>query len=503
MKLGAWVDAFMSAAKGNEKVVIELHGIGDGEIDSIADDSREVSPGSLFIARKGAQRDGHQFIGSAIQRGASAVVLEQPIPEDRESGPAAYVRVADSRAALSHLAPYFYGDPASALRLVGLTGTNGKTTTAYLIDAMLREAELHCGLLSSVIYRLGKEAVVPRNTTPGLLELQGCFAKMRKSKVTHVTMEVSSHSLHQGRVEGCTFETAVFTNLTEDHLDYHRTMEAYYAAKKKLFDQTKGRCVINGDDPWGKRLLKEVEAPCWSYGIARKGAIHPEWYRSDVNGIAMTVQTPAGKIDVASPLCGVHNIYNLLAAIGAGLSLGLGKSSIASAIRSMRSVPGRFEKIDEGQNFNVIVDYAHTEDALRRLLRAVSDLSPKRIITVFGCGGDRDKGKRPKMAAVAAAFSQVVILTSDNPRTERPEEIIREIETGFPRGDAESGERSHRFEKHLDRRKAIRRAVFLAEPGDAVVIAGKGHEAVQQIGNQRLPFDDRAEARRALTECRS
>ncbi len=477
--------------------MIECLGQRDIEIEDLAVDSRAVKAGSLFIALKGVERDGHDFISEALQKQARALVLEQvPFPDTvKNYASTTFVRVSDSRAALAHLAPYFFENPAEDLCLIGITGTNGKTTTAYLIDALLRQNGLQTSLLSTITYRLGDEEYPAKNTTPGLLDLHRLFSKMRSRGLSHVCMEVSSHALTQGRVAGLRFQTAVFSNLTEEHLDYHKTMEDYYRAKKGLFEQCVGRAIINGDDPWGKRLAAELSCPAWVYGLEGKCDIYPLDFTSGKAGIEMQVQSPLGRIAVRSPLVGRHNMYNLLAALSAGLSLGLSSEVITAGLASMTSIPGRFEQIDEGQDFTVIVDYAHTADALSRLLSAVAGLAHKRIITLFGCGGDRDRGKRPKMAQAAAEWSHKMILTSDNPRGEKPEAILEEVETGFrPKADGTGVD----YEKIVDRQEAIGRAIDLAESGDVVVIAGKGHEGDQQIGNKRLPFDDRAEARSAL-----
>ncbi len=469
----------------------------DCEITDIAVDSRAVTPGTLFIALKGLEQNGHDFIPEAIQRGAAAIVMEESYvpPNSKQASSPVILRVADSKEALAHLAPYFFDHPALGLQLIGVTGTNGKTTTSYLIDAVLRENRFQSGLLSTVTYRLGTQEIRPLNTTPGLLDLHRFFSMARGAGLSHVVMEVSSHALDQERVKGLYFESAVFTNLSEEHLDYHETMAAYFEAKKKLFDQVDGRALINADDVWGRRLLEEVSCPAWTYGIEERGDLFPLRFSSTLNGIAMTVQSPVGEIEVVSALVGRHNIYNLLAAIGVGLSLGLSKDVIVSGIESMHAVPGRFEVIDEGQDFTVVVDYAHTADALSRLLQTVTDLARKDIVTLFGCGGDRDRGKRPKMARAAAALSQKIILTSDNPRTESPLSIIEEIEKGFERSGADMGRKAVDYETIVDRREAIARAIDEAQAGDVIVIAGKGHESDQQIGKERIPFDDREIAR--------
>ena len=488
MKVSHWVRSFQEGGGS----VAEVQGELDVEVGEIVSDSKKVSPGALFIALKGSKQDGRQFISEAIDRGATAVVLEGAMPvEFKKARPVAAVRVSDARRALSHLASYFFGNPTGEMRLVGVTGTNGKTTTTFLIHALLKESGLKAGLLGTILYDLGGRTMEATHTTPGLIDLQRCFSEMRSAGATYAVMEVSSHALDQGRVDGCRFEAAVFTNLTQDHLDYHGTLEAYFASKRKLFDLTEGRRLINIDDRWGRALQEAAPDRTWSYGIERKGDFYPKGIESGFDGIRMTVETPIGEIEIRSSLVGRYNVYNLLAAVGVGVSLGLSKAEISAGIASMSGVPGRFEKIDLGQDFTVIVDYAHTEDALERLLQAVRDLSPRRIITVFGCGGDRDRGKRPKMGAVSARLSRKTILTSDNPRSEEPLSIIREIEAGF-RSPAPD------YEVIPNRQEAIERAIGLAEAGDAVVIAGKGHENYQIIGRERLPFDDRQVARTAL-----
>jgi UDP-N-acetylmuramoyl-L-alanyl-D-glutamate--2,6-diaminopimelate ligase len=480
LKLNDWLTLFSTVA---------VSGKTDLEINAIASDSRKVQPGGLFVAVVGLRQDGRRFISEAIERGATVVVAEGPNPLDR---PLTYIQVADARQALAHLASYFYGNPTDGLHLIGVTGTNGKTTTTFLIQALLKTAGFRTGLLGTVRFDLGDTVRPATHTTPGVLELQALFAEMRGAGTSHVVMEVSSHALDQGRVEGCWFDTAVFTNLTQDHLDYHGTLETYFAAKRKLFDQA-GKALVNLDDSWGRRIREEIPDRCWGYGIAERGEFYPKSMEIGPDGIRMTVASPIGEMEIRSPLVGRYNIYNLLAAVGAGAALGLSKESIISGVAAMTGVPGRFEKVDAGQPFLVLVDYAHTEDALDRLLQAVSDLQPGRIITVFGCGGDRDRGKRPKMGGVSARHSDITVLTSDNPRSEPPLAIIQEIEAGL-----RSAGPSAQYEIVPNRREAIARAVDLAEAGDAVVIAGKGHEDYQIIGNERFPFDDRQVAREAL-----
>ncbi len=479
--------------------MIELLGKPNITVDDIAIDSKAVSPGTLFVALKGSVQDGHDYIDEAVARGASAVLLQQPISKDRKKNTqTTFIEVEDTKEALKHLAPYFFDYPASKLNLIGITGTNGKTTTAYLVEALLNHAEKNTGLLSTIAYRYGQCEKKAKNTTPGLLDLQKIFSEMRKNTVTDVVMEVSSHALDQERVAGCTFETAVFTNLTQDHLDYHDTMDDYFAAKKVLFGQTQGRWIVNLDDPWGQKLQETGPGRVWGYGIEHQDTLYPTHFQSTLSGLKMHTQTPIGEIEIVSRLSGRHNVYNILAAVGVGIASGLSKTQIAEGIAALKQVPGRFEKIDLGQNFTVIVDYAHTPDALERLIHTVKALAPKKIITCFGCGGDRDRGKRPLMGAVSAQ-SDIVILTSDNPRSEAPLNIIEDIEAGLSSQETETGKRTD-YEIMADRRKAIARAITLAQSGDVVLIAGKGHESDQQIGSEVIPFDDRDCARQALVE---
>jgi len=494
VRLKTWLDVFRKDKAGGSAAVMAVCGSEEIEIRAVCDDTRRLSPGSLFVAVKGSAEDGHAHIGKALRQGAQVVVHQTPLPESLlQTKGSTKVRVADSRKARAHLAAFFFGHPAKALRLIGVTGTNGKTTTAYLIHAMLQDAGFKSGLLSTIAYHLGNRVAAPRHTTPGVLELQRLFREMYDAGLTHAVMEVSSHALEQGRASGCAYAVSVFTNLTQDHLDYHGSMEAYFEAKKQLFLQTQGKALVNIDDAWGRRLQQAFAEKSWSYSLERRADIQARELRLSSGGLWMRLRTPRGEMEVSSPLIGRYNAYNLLAAVGAGLFLGLRPAQVIAGLASFPGVPGRFEKIDLGQDFRVIVDYAHSPDALFRLLEAVQEMAPEKIITLFGCGGDRDRDKRAKMAAAAGAFSHKIILSSDNPRSEPPLEILREIAGGIPedkKADTECIE---------DRKTAIFRAIDLAAPGDAVVIAGKGHEQEQIIGDLRMPFDDREMARAALT----
>ncbi len=465
------------------------------EVNQIVTDSRKVTKGSLFVALPGTKHDGRKFIKEAVSRGAVAIVAEKEVVGATTRVAPTMITVKDAHEALFHLASEFFGKPAEELHLVGITGTNGKTTTAFLVQSLLKSAGRKTGLLGTIHFDLGCEApVIPASqTTPGILELQTLFADMRKHGTTDVVMEVSSHSLDQRRTFGLNFDTAVFTNLTQDHLDYHQTMDAYFEAKKKLFSQTTGLSVINVDDPWGMKLKEDVPGRTLCYGIAHHEDIYPTSLSLNLQGIDMAVQTPIGELNITSALTGQYNVYNILGAIGVGVASGLSKVAITAGISAMKSVPGRFEKIDLGQDFLVIVDYAHTEDALSRLLQSVSSLALGHVITVVGCGGDRDRGKRAKMGEAASLYSRLSILTSDNPRSESPLSIIQEMELGLINQTP-----TPLYEIIPDRGEAIDRAISLAETGDAVVIAGKGHERYQIIGERVLPFDDREVARLSL-----
>jgi len=489
MKLDRWM--------ASHPTLIVL-GKGGVEVMQVTADSRDVCPAAVFVACHGTRQEGGQYVEQAIERGALAIVSEQfPDPTLVQKWPdVTFIQVPAAPAALASLAALFYGEPAQSLCLIGITGTNGKTTTSFLLHKMLQAAGFQCGLIGTIHYDLGGGLPLPAtHTTPDAVTLHRLFRTMREGGATGVVMEVSSHALAQGRVTGCRFALSIFTNLTQDHFDYHEDFDAYYAAKKKLFDQTDGFQIINTDDPWGRKLWDALEGRGWSYGMEATSDFYPKEIVSDWKGTRLVAATPDGEIEVSSSMAGRYNVYNLLAGIAAGWALGLSKEAMARGIASLTGVPGRFETLHVGQKFHLVVDYAHTEDALTRLLAAVADLHPNRILTVFGCGGDRDQGKRSKMGRVAITQSDYVMMTSDNPRTEDPEAIVRQIEEGvLSAGDASKG----RYEILLDREAAIARAIEMARDGDAVVIAGKGHETVQIIGSDRLHFDDREVATKKI-----
>jgi UDP-N-acetylmuramoyl-L-alanyl-D-glutamate--2,6-diaminopimelate ligase len=479
-----------------------LSGTQDLIVKEIVTDSRKVRPGGLFVAVPGEKTDGHAFVSDAARRGAVGVVVSRPV---ETPDPVTVIEVADTRKALARLAARFYGNPSSRLRMVAVTGTNGKTTTTYLVRAILEAAGRRVALIGTVGYALDEFQMDAPYTTPEPPLLHRLLAEAVERGIGDVVMEVSSHALELDRVLGCNFDVAVFTNLTQDHLDYHGTLENYFAAKEKLFtglgarpgSPESRRVVINRDDAWGRRLLKQSEVPAWSYGESPEADIQAERIEAGSDGIRFNARTPAGDIPIESSLLGAYNVYNILAAVGVGLHYGLSPDHIARGVRGLRNVPGRFEAVDTGQDFNLIVDYAHSEAALERLLEAVGPVARGRIVTVFGCGGDRDRGKRAPMGRTAVRHSDWVILTSDNPRTEDPLEIIRQVEEGVS-DQIRRGGRAQGYEIIPERREAIEKAVRDARAGDFIVVAGKGHEGYQLIGSERLPFDDRETAREAL-----
>ncbi|MEK6726089.1 MAG: UDP-N-acetylmuramoyl-L-alanyl-D-glutamate--2,6-diaminopimelate ligase [Deltaproteobacteria bacterium] len=477
----------------------KIEGSEDVEIFDIQYDSRKVRKGSLFIAIKGEKTDGNLFAEQALGRGAVAVVTDSP--EFGVLGFATTIYAPNAREALAKISTAFYGQPASKLKLVGITGTNGKTTTSFLVESILREAGLNPGVVGTINYRYAGKVLPAPNTTPESLDLQRLLNDMVESGVKAAVMEVSSHALSQERVAGCVFDVAVFTNLTQDHLDYHITMERYFEAKARLFtdfiDEGK-TAVINMDDLKGEDLSKRALGRVIGYGIKGRGIetnIYPKDIKLGVEGIEGTLATPSGEIKIKSSLIGEFNLYNILAAAGAGVGLDLTVEVIERGITALKNVPGRLERVDAGQAFAILVDYAHTPDALERVLSTIRGLTDKRIITLFGCGGDRDRGKRPIMGRIAAEYSDIVIVTSDNPRTEEPLKIIEDITSGIV------GAYGHApLQVIPDRREAITEAIKEAREGDVVLLAGKGHEDYQIIGSQKIHFDDREEAIKAVRE---
>lgn len=463
------------------------------DVSGLEYDSRRVEPGSAFFAFPGENVDGHDFIPAARDRGAAAVVSERPAPPDADLP---WAQVEHGRRALARAALAFYNRPDRKLKLVAVTGTNGKTTTVYLIDSILRAAGFRTARLGTIEHRVGDRVMPAVNTTPESLDLVRWFDELLREGGTHACFEASSHALEIGRVYGFEIDAAVFTNLSQDHLDFHGDMASYERAKRRLFEgagaRPPKRAVINADDEVGRRFLSLGGFEALSYGRAAEAAVRAVSVEARFEGLHIVASTPAGELELHSPLAGLFNVSNILAAVGVGLTQGLELDVIRRGVEELEAVPGRFEAIREGQDFLIVVDYAHTDDALKNLIESARAISPKgRVLTVFGCGGDRDRMKRPRMGEVAGRFSDRVILTSDNPRTEDPLRILADAEVGLQRVDAD-------YAREPDRRKAIAKALREARPGDVVLIAGKGHEPYQIVGSEKLPFDDRETARELL-----
>lgn len=467
----------------------------DQEIKGITYDSRRVAAGMLFVAIPGLNTDGHDYIGSAIDRGAAAVLCERNgfVPNR-----AAKIKVPDAREALAMAAAAFYQHPSTKLRMIGVTGTNGKTTVAFMVKHLLETAGIKTGLMGTIRYEIGERVIPAHRTTPEALEVQQMLAHMVRADCEACVMEVSSHALDMKRVHGIEFDAAIFTNLTQDHLDYHGTMERYFDAKKKLFTSLEtgskhGGSVINIDDAYGRRLAGSTHAEVQlSYGLSESAMVRASRIQLGKNATEMVIETDSTHFPCKLPLIGRHNIYNALAAVGAGLVLKVGTPALRHALNTMDPVPGRLESINQGQEFGVYVDYAHTDDALSNVLATLREVTSGRLLLLFGCGGNRDAGKRPKMGRVAAELANYTIITSDNPRKENPALIAAQIEEGY------RSARMDGYRIELDRRRAIDEIIRMAEPGDSVLLAGKGHETYQEFEDTVVPFDDRVYARESL-----
>ena len=462
------------------------------EISGIEYDSRRVKPGYLFFAFPGAKTDGRKYATEALSKGAVAVMSESAAPAEFGGR---WIQVEHGRQALAVAARNFFGHPDQRVHLTGITGTNGKTTTAFLVDSVLRAAGSTTAMIGTIEYHLAGRVLPAVNTTPESLDLLRLFAELESAGGSYATLEVSSHALALGRVFSLDFHTAVFTNLTRDHLDFHGTMEEYFGAKQRLFAGAGGApprfAVINRDDEYGRRLALATETELIGYGLNADAGLRARNVTSGFDGLRFEVQYGKLRFPVASQLIGSINVYNILAACGAGISYGLDPEVIARGIADCRAVPGRFERVDEGQPFVVVVDYAHTDDALRNTIAVARSLGPKRVITLFGCGGDRDRTKRPLMGQAAAEASDFVVLTSDNPRSEDPLAIMNDALVGIRRTDV-----PHVVEP--DRAAAIARALKEAREGDIVILAGKGHETYQVLKDRTIHFDDREVARQVL-----
>jgi len=478
----------------------------DPEIARVTGDSRAVGPGSLFFAIRGGRSDGHAFAAEAARRGAAAVVAEHPV----ECAPALLLLAPSTRRAMALAASNFFGRPGEAMKLGAVTGTNGKTTVTWLVEACAGAAGVPSAVMGTVTHRWPGGSRAASHTTPESTELAATLATARDAGARLAVLEVSSHALAQERAAGLSFDVAAFTNLTRDHLDYHGDLETYFRAKRRLFSdhlKPSGVAVVNADDPFGSRLAAEFEltrgGSSWRYGLRAGRELTALGARSGLSGIEAKLATPAGTIALRSPLVGAHNLENLLCAAGLALSAGLPRDAVERGLSTCPGAPGRLERI-AARGVTAFVDYAHTDDALAHALSALRALEPRRLLVVFGCGGDRDRGKRPLMGEAAGRAADLAVVTSDNPRTEEPEAIIAEIVPGLERAGvpclaasrARAGDAGYVVVP--DRREAIALALSAARAGDAVLIAGKGHEDYQVVGVEKRPFDDREEARRAL-----
>jgi UDP-N-acetylmuramoyl-L-alanyl-D-glutamate--2,6-diaminopimelate ligase len=486
----------------------DLRGDSALEIEGLAYDSRQVKPGDLFVAIRGHDLDGHRFIEKAVEKGAVAVAVETLTGVEAK---VATVLVPDSRKALSKMALAFYANPFKPVTLIGITGTNGKTTTTYLLESIVKAAGKKPGVLGTVNYRYSDKEVPAPVTTPESLDLIRLSREMADHGVTHIVMEVSSHALDQGRSRDCPFSVAVFTNLSRDHLDYHKTMDEYFSAKSRLFtglqDSPSGIApcaVINLDDPRGKDLVALTRSKVFTYGFGKECQVSADAVLMDGKGLTFRLRTPAGEAVIRSSLIGDFNVYNILAAAGTGLALNFPLEAIVRGVEALKSIPGRLERVENRRGLTLVVDYSHTPDALLKAMTSLKPIVKGRLITVFGCGGDRDRGKRYDMGRLAGEHSDVAFITSDNPRSEDPVSIVKEIEKGMlDSGLRKEGGNAHPgrgYFLEVDRREAIRKAVAMAEEADVVLIAGKGHEDYQIIGSERRPFSDQEEAARAASE---
>ncbi len=471
---------------GKKKII---SGLTDFEVSGISSNSKSVRDNFIFVAVKGAKADGHKFIREAICRGAKAIVYSSQLTAHSEPG-VNFIRVKDTRKALPELAAAFYGNPSAKMKIIGVTGTNGKTTVTYLIEAILKEAGYTPGVIGTIEYRFNNKIIPSKNTTPGPVELQSMLSQMKKMGINYAVIEVSSHALDQARVGAIDFSCAIFTNLTQDHLDYHKTKEGYFQAKAKLFKNLKVRAlaVINNDDAHSGRLKKLSAAKLITYGIKNKSDIMAEDINADVLGGEFILSGPKIKTRLKTKLIGMHNVYNILAAVSWAVKEGISLKTIKSAIEKFALVPGRLERINFKGDFQIFVDYAHTEDALRNAISALRHFNPRRIITVFGCGGERDKTKRPKMGRVVTELADYAVITSDNPRSENPYDIMRDIKKGI---------KGNNYCAIADRFKAIKKSLSLASAGDIILVAGKGHENSQALKDKTIGFNDS----RAIKEC--
>ncbi len=475
----------------------ELEGDREIEVKGLSYDSRRIQPGYLFVAIKGHTQDGHEFIHDATRNGAVALMAEEL---EGVPGNATKITVSDSREALSMLAARFYNNPCEEMDIVGITGTNGKTTTTYLLESIVSAAGGSPGVIGTINRRFSGVTHASPVTTPESLDLMQIMREMSDTGVTHVVMEVSSHALDQKRTGGCPFKTALFTNLSRDHLDYHETMEKYFRAKSLLFRNLRqgNNAVINIDDPRGEELIALTRADVLTYGMAREADVRADSVSTDRKGLRARIITPTGEREIRSSLIGRLNIYNILSAAAAAMTLDINLDAVVEGIERLKTVPGRLELVENNRGLAVVVDYAHTPDALLKAQETLRPLTGGRLITVFGCGGDRDKGKRYEMGLAAGENSDIVFITSDNPRSEDPGAIVDQIEegtrqSGLSRAEWPARDTGPAYFIEVDRREAIRKAMTIADVNDLVLIAGKGHEDYQIVGSEKRCFDDRRE----------
>ncbi len=468
----------------------EITGSEDVLIEGLSDDSRNIKKGFLFICHAGFKSDGYSYVKNALDNGAVAILT------DKELGglPATVVKVADSNTAMQKLAPHFFDYPSHKMAIIGVTGTNGKTTVTHMLRQIFAAAGHMTGVIGTIHAMSGEREIPVKNTTPDVMELQTLLAQMYNDGVKYIFMEVSSHALSLERVAGCEFDIAVLTNITQDHLDFHKTFEAYVGAKTLLFSRLENnrikkgaKAVINTDDPSAAAIMAATGVPVVTYGLKAGNDVFPLKTNLQAKGMKLLLSTPGGELDLSIATTGHFNVYNVMAAVSAAWAAGIAPETIQSGLNAFTAVPGRFELVESGQPFTVIVDYAHTPDGLENVLTSARQIAQNKLIAVFGCGGDRDKTKRPLMGSIAARLSDHVFITSDNPRSEVPENIIENIKTGVP--DKEN------YTTIVDRRSAIESALAEAGAGDVVVIAGKGHETYQILKDRTIDFDDRQVAR--------
>ncbi|MBF0521659.1 MAG: UDP-N-acetylmuramoyl-L-alanyl-D-glutamate--2,6-diaminopimelate ligase [Candidatus Omnitrophica bacterium] len=454
------------------------------EISSISCDSRGVTAGTLFVAVDGTQLKGSDFIDSAIEKGAGVIIFGSEVPKKNFKTDVCYLRVDDPKEFLKKITLKFYSNPSLDVRVIGITGTNGKTTTTYLIESILKTVGKASGVVGTINYRVAGQVVPSKNTTPGFIDNQKILAQLREEHIPYCVMEVSSHGLDQGRVDAIDFKQAIFTNLTNDHLDYHGTMEKYFEAKAKLFTSlsSKAVAIINKDDPFADQFMKASSAKVLTYSVDTEADICAKNIHLDVSRMTFELNTPKGKIVISSPFVGKHNIYNILAAASSAFAEGISLEDIKKGVEALHCVPGRLEPVVCGQSFPVLIDYAHTPDALENVLKTLRQFKNLKVILIFGCGGDRDKTKRPMMGKVASRLADFSIITTDNPRSEDPEDIIKQIVAGVE---------GKNYQVIVDRTQAISEALRIAKRGDVVLIAGKGHETYQIFKDKTIDFDER------------